>query len=236
MLKELRRHHAVDLRGAGQKHLAPRRLEPRQHGLEQMHVRVLLALSRVGGQNAVIASGRRLEALIENPQCGECCGKEPRLGRELVGPGESEQSEGVGVEIALRVMNGAVGMNGKDPAVVAVAPMIAVDQPVRGFERDRRALRAPADERRMREDIDLARLHHRAPRRGVERLSFEGEALDEASARRIESRFAPERQRLLDHPALEARSRALRVPVSGDVSAPVRQVNHGAHNTSPTSP
>ena len=133
MLKETRGHHAVELCGASEKHLAPRRFKPRQHGLEEMHVRVLFALAGVTRQNAVIASGRQLEVLIENAQCVEGDGKKPWLGRELVSPREAEQSKGMGVKIALRVVDGAVGMNGKYPPVVAVDPVIAVDQPVRGF-------------------------------------------------------------------------------------------------------
>src|SRR5579863_795439 len=121
-------------------------------------------------------------------------------------------------------------MDGKDPAVAAVAPMIAVDQPVRGFERDRLALRAPADQRRMGEDIDLAGLHHGAPRRVEERLPLEGQALNEASPRRVESRFGPERQRLADDPAFQARSGALYAGVS------TQRASCGAHNTSPMSP
>ena len=122
MLEETRGHHAVELRGAGEKHFAPRRFEPRQHGLEEMHVRVLFASARVGRQNAVVAAGRRLEVLIENAQCVERGGEKPRLGRELVSPGEPEQREGVRVKIALRVVDGAVGMNGKDPAWPPSAP------------------------------------------------------------------------------------------------------------------
>ncbi len=63
VLEEARRHHAVELRGAGEKHLAARGLEPRQHGLEEMHVRVLFAFAVVSGQNAVIAAGRRLRSV-----------------------------------------------------------------------------------------------------------------------------------------------------------------------------
>ena len=107
-----------------------------------MHVRVLFALACVGRQNAVIASARGLEVLIQNAQRVERGGKKPRLGRELVGPREPEQREGVSVEIALRVVDGAVGMNGEDPTVAAVAPMIAVDQPVRGLERASPCLQA----------------------------------------------------------------------------------------------
>ena len=55
MLKETRGHHAVELCGASEKHLAPRRFKPRQHGLEEMHVRVLFALAGVTWQNGVIA-------------------------------------------------------------------------------------------------------------------------------------------------------------------------------------
>ena len=247
MLKETRGHHAVELGGASEKHFAPRRLEPRQHGLEEMHVRVLFALSRVGRQDAVIASGRRLEVLIENAQCVEGGGEKPRLGRELVSPCEAEQREGMRVKITLRVMHGAVGMNGKDPAVAAIGAMIAVDEPVRGFERHRLALRPPAEQRRMRKDIDLTRLHHGAPRRRVKRRALEGQALDEASARRIESRLAPERQRLLDDPALEARDRAPGIDVIGHDGpsrggfaafvrhASMKRASHDGRNTSPTS-
>ena len=133
MLEETRGHHAVEFCGASEKHLAPRRFVPRQHRLEEMHVWVLFALARVSRQNAVIAAGRRLEVLVENAQRVEGGGKKSWLGRELVRPGEPEQREGMSVKIALRVMDGAVGMNGKDPAVAAVDPVIAVDEPVRGF-------------------------------------------------------------------------------------------------------
>ena len=143
-------------------------------------------------------------------------------------------------------MHGAVGMNGEDPAVAAIAAMIAVDQSMRGLERDRLALGAPAEQGRMREHIDLARLHHGAARRRVHGRALEGEALDEAAARRIESGFAPERQRVLDDPAFEARDGAFDVSVSCrdrprrcGALAPSRlrrRASHGAHNTSPTSP
>ena len=235
MLKEARGHHAIELCGAGQKHFAARRFEPRQHGLKEMHVRVLFAFAGVGRQNAVIASGRRLEVLIENAQRIERGGKKSRLGRELVSPRKPEQREGVSVKIALRVVDGAVGMNGKDPPLVAVDPVIAVDEPVRRFERDGLALRSPAEQRRMRKNIDLARLHHGPPRRREMRRSLEGQPLDEASARRIEPGRAPERQRLIDDPALQARDRVLSVD-SGDERFFRRHVSHTAHNTSSRSP
>ena len=113
MLKETRGHHAVELRGASEKHLAPRRFKPRQHGLKEMHMRVLFAFAGVARQDAVIASGRRLEVLIENAQCVEGDGKKPWLRRELVSPCEAEQSEGMSVKIALCVVDGAIGITEK---------------------------------------------------------------------------------------------------------------------------
>src|SRR5215471_4505976 len=65
-LEEARGHHGVDVSGADQKLLAARRFEPRQHGLKEMHVRILLAAVRVALQSAVIASGRGGEMLIQH--------------------------------------------------------------------------------------------------------------------------------------------------------------------------
>ena len=197
-LEEPSGHHAMELSGAGEKHRVAGGLEPRQHGLEEMHVRVLLAAAGVGGQDAVIAAGRRREVLIEDAQRRERGREKPRLRRELVSPGEPEQRESVGIEIALGVADGAVRVDGKDPARRTVGPMIAIDEPVGRLERDGLALRPPAEHRRVRKNVDLAALHHGAPRGRLDRRSLERQPLDEGAPRRIEANSAPERQRLID--------------------------------------
>ena len=183
----------MELSGAGKKHGVAGGLEPRQHGLEEMHVRVLLARAGVGGQDAVIAAGRRREVLIEDAQRRERGREKPRLRRELVSPGEPEQREGVGIEIALGVADGAVRVDGKDPARRTVGPMIAIDEPMGRLERDGFAFRPPAEHRRVRKNVDLAALHHGAPRGRQDRRSLERQPLDEGAPRRIEANSAPER-------------------------------------------
>ena len=104
--------------------------------------------------------------------------------------------------------------------MAAIRHVVAVDEPVRGFECRDLAFRPPAEQRRVRKDIDLARLHHGAPRRRVERRSLEGQPLDEAAARRIKPRFAPQRQRLVDDPAPKARDRTLRIDLIAGYGSP----------------
>jgi len=95
------------------------------------------------------------------------------------------------VKIALGVVDSAVRMNGKDPAVIAVSAVIPVDKSVGGFKRRRLSFGPPPEKRGMRKDIDLTRLHHCAPRRRVERRALERQPLDEAAASRVESCPAP---------------------------------------------
>ena len=59
-------HHVIELSRPGKKHCAAGGFVPCKHGLEEMHVRVLLAPACVGRQNAVVASGGRREVLIED--------------------------------------------------------------------------------------------------------------------------------------------------------------------------
>ena len=181
----------------------------RKIGLEQVHQRVLPLRARGDRPGIEHAAMHR----VEQPRIDErrdALGKVEQRGIAVqpVQPGDREQHEGVGIGIAHIGDDAAIAADREGEARHPVGFLMEVAQQRchRGFGKLATAI-GPAQLRRMREDVDLARLHHR-PVRNVDRRARRVEPLAKARRGGIEARAEPDRQCCVDDPVHEQAQRS----------------------------
>ena len=182
------------------------RLEQREHGFEQMHVRILpprFRRDRHGLEKAACRAGH----VVRDP--GERVARLPdglgRAGRARI-PGEREHHEGKVIQVRGRVEHLAVAPEQADPTAVG-APGMPGQELIALARRFQGA--GPAEPVRAGKDEDLPRLDPHALVRDIGRARRKVEMLDEAEAGPIAADRGPERQRLLENPFAQCRICAL---------------------------
>ncbi|MGY3650834.1 hypothetical protein ACVWW2_006125 [Bradyrhizobium sp. LM4.3] len=191
------------------------RVEARDHRLEQMHVRILPARQR-DRQAFVDAAVRRAQMAVEE---GEQCvdlGANLRILVERIDGRQRKQDEGVVVGVAPAVQHRALRRQPVHVARPAVGRFRACEQMLQPLERDGAPLRIPAHLRGLGVAPDLAGLHEHAPRRGHVRRAVMVQPIDETTRAMVPADRRPQRQRLVDHAALQARDDVRRLARRND--------------------
>ena len=182
------------------------RLEQREHGFQEMHVRILPPRSwrdRHGLEKTACRAGH----VVRDP--GERVSRvSDRLGRTRCAriPGEREHHEGKVVQVGGRIAHLAVAPEQAHPAAVG-APGMPDQEFITIARRFQGA--GPAEPVRARKDEDLPRLDPHALVRNIGRARRKVEMFDEAEAGPTAADRGPERQRLLENPGPQCRICAL---------------------------
>uniref|UniRef100_A0A0N4ZIW6 PE-PGRS family protein n=1 Tax=Parastrongyloides trichosuri TaxID=131310 RepID=A0A0N4ZIW6_PARTI len=173
-----------------------RRRLPGQQGLQHMHVRVLAA-GQGGGQGLLPAAVLRVGHLgLYGGQGLQRQRPRPLVLQHPMRARKSEQDEGQIIQVRRGVDDRARIVRGAHPQ--AVVPTVAADQGVQGGAGDGLAL-APAQRRRLGEDMDLARLNPCSTRNAGDGTPAEIQLLIEAPVG-VDPGSRPQRQSLAEQP------------------------------------
>ncbi len=132
-------------------------------------------------------------------------GADLRVLVERVNGCERKQDEGVVIGIAPAVQHHPLRRQPVHIARPAVGRLGLCQKMLQPLQRDGAPLGIPAHLRSLGVAIDLAGLHEHAPRRSDIRGAVAVQPVDEAARRPIPADGRPQRKRLVDHAALQAR-------------------------------
>ena len=170
-----------EITGAVLEHRLMGRIERRDHGFEQMHVRILPARHR-RRQSLQKAAMRRAQMRVQERQQRVDFGADLRVAVERINAGERQQHERVVIGIAQRVQHRAIGRQDVDKARMAVGGFRLGQEMIQPLQRDFAAFGIPAHLRCLGEAIDLPGLHEHATGRETIGAAVLIEPVDKAAA------------------------------------------------------
>ena len=199
--EEARGEQIEQLRRTREMAFLPRAFPQGEQALEQVHVWILPPHPAVRRQflDEAATRGRRHVPLDEGQRL---VGESERLamaGRLDIG-GDRQQHEGMGVEVAARVGDGAVASNGEDPALAVVTAVVVADHRRKGTLDQGDGVGMPAAPGRQRVGMDLAGLRHQPQGNVGQTPAGQRQALLEPAVLGVEAGGRPQRQSRIDRP------------------------------------